>query len=81
MKDKNDSFHCIKELGDGDCFGEMAIISGGTRAARIRTHTDCHFAVLTAEQYRSILQKQQEKLLKRDMSFLWTVEILKGFGV
>jgi CRP-like cAMP-binding protein len=32
----------LAELGDGQAFGEMALLSGGTRTATVRCLTDCH---------------------------------------
>lgn len=40
------NYTCIKELMDGDYFGEMALINNSPRSARIVAHSDCHFATL-----------------------------------
>ena len=76
----DEGFHCVKELGEGEDFGEMALIKGGSRAARIVAHEDCHLAVLGQDSYKEILQKRDEANLLRKMHFFTTVEIFKDWS-
>jgi CRP-like cAMP-binding protein len=36
----------LAELGDGHAFGEMALLSGGTRTATVRCLSDCHLLAI-----------------------------------
>lgn len=45
-----------KVLRDGDCFGEVGLLIGGTRTATVRARTQCDLFVLTKSDFSRILQ-------------------------
>jgi CRP-like cAMP-binding protein len=57
----------LQILRAGDCFGELALISNGKRAASILCREDCHFAVLEREDYKEILGTIQTKSIQEKM--------------
>ena len=50
-------------LRQGDCFGEIALISNKPRLASLVCRENCHFAVLERDDYKQILWKVQNKQL------------------
>lgn len=54
----------LQILRAGDCFGELALISSGKRAASVLCREDCHFAVLQREDYKAILGAIQGKTMQ-----------------
>ena len=57
----------LQILRAGDCFGELALISSGKRAASVLCREDCHFAVLEREDYKDILGAIQGKTMQEKM--------------
>lgn len=47
--------HTLAELGDGQAFGEMALLSGGTRTATIRCKVDSHLLAIGKEDFDKLL--------------------------
>ena len=45
----------VRELGTGDFFGEMALLSSGRRSATATALTDSRLMVLTRQQFHSVL--------------------------
>jgi CRP-like cAMP-binding protein len=45
----------LAELGNGQAFGEMALLSGGTRTATIRCKTDCHLLAIDKGDFDRLL--------------------------
>lgn len=50
----------IASLGEGDFFGEMALIEDHSRNASAETLSDCEIFVLNKEDFASLLQKSPE---------------------
>jgi len=47
--------HAMAELGAGQAFGEMALLSGGTRTATVRTKIDSHLLVIDKADFDRLL--------------------------
>ncbi len=45
----------LAELGVGDAFGEMALLSGGTRTATIRAFSNCELLTITKQNFDRLL--------------------------
>lgn len=50
----------VATLQDGDFFGEIALLDGGTRTASVRTRTPCLLLALDREQFLNLLQANPE---------------------
>jgi CRP-like cAMP-binding protein len=46
----------VSELKEGDSFGELALMNSKPRLATIKTITPCKFAILSKDEYKSILE-------------------------
>jgi CRP-like cAMP-binding protein len=46
----------VARLGDGDQFGELALLHDAPRGATVTAATDCLFLTLTREQFRLLLE-------------------------
>jgi CRP-like cAMP-binding protein len=54
---KNKGFQEVVQLGAGQCFGELALIQKfSTRAATIKCMKECHFGILTRQDYEKTLK-------------------------
>lgn len=50
----------LRELGPGDCFGEVALLDFGPRSASVRAERDCCAIELTARDLLSIAESHSE---------------------
>lgn len=57
-------------LKQGECFGEMALLSSQPRQASILCREDAHFAVLSREDYTRILSKAHERIIRAKVEVL-----------
>jgi CRP-like cAMP-binding protein len=46
----------VGEVGPGDCVGEMALLDGGTRGATVTAQTRMEAFVLSAREFRSLVE-------------------------
>jgi CRP-like cAMP-binding protein len=53
--------HVLRELGPGDCFGEIALVDFCARSASIRAVTDCRAIELSARHLRDVLGADLEQ--------------------
>ena len=71
--------HPVARLGGGDCFGEIALLSGGLRTATVRALTPVSLAVLTREAFEAALGRSPtlrasfERLMASRMAELATL--------
>jgi hypothetical protein len=47
----------VAVLGDGECFGELALLDRGVRSATITARTDCELARIRAEDFHDLLDE------------------------
>lgn len=57
-------------LRQGECFGELALLSSQPRQASIQCREDCHFAVLSRDDYNRILSKAHERIIHSKVTIL-----------
>ena len=77
----------IKELSEGESFGELALLSHKKRNATIIAKTNVHFAVLEKQAYNTVLEKKEAKKLELKVAFFkglpyftkWTKTSLQKF--
>jgi ATP-binding cassette subfamily B protein len=58
----------VGRLQDGDCFGEMALLSNQPRNATVKTLTDCVCLSLTCDTFNRLLDREPE--LRRNIQEL-----------
>lgn len=58
-------------LRQGECFGELALLSNKPRAASVLCREDCHFAVLKRDDYTRILGRIQDSKLQEKVDILF----------
>jgi len=65
----------LRDLGPGDSFGEMALLTGAPRAATVKTLEDTCLTVLSKAQFDEILQKYPEMSLSLIIQMAsWLIE-------
>jgi len=65
----------VATLSAGQSFGELALISQKPRAATIRCLENCHFAVLSKQDYEKVLGKKEQALFNKMTDFLRSMPI------
>jgi CRP/FNR family cyclic AMP-dependent transcriptional regulator len=58
----------VATVGPGDCVGEMALLDGGPRTATVTARTPMTMYVLTAAEFRTLLDASPSILRKMTMS-------------
>ncbi len=59
IKGKND-FATIHRVGEGDLFGELALVSSGQRSASARCETDCETIAIDREKLLELFKKNTQ---------------------
>ena len=52
--------HEVSQLGPGQCFGEMGLLTGEVRSATVRAKTLCHLVALDQEAFHQVLAAHPE---------------------
>ncbi len=58
----------IREMGEGKCFGELALLSNEPRSATIKTETECTLYILTKKNFNESIDKKMLDFLKKKIS-------------
>lgn len=58
---------CVKELGEGTAFGELALLNNKPRLASIICHSESHFITLDKKSFGHILKQKEEEKLTKEM--------------
>ncbi|EAR95875.3 cyclic nucleotide-binding domain protein (macronuclear) [Tetrahymena thermophila SB210] len=61
---KFDNLVQVKNLEDGDYFGELGLLNFKTRSATVQCLTDCFFAVIDKASFDKILKKLEQDILQ-----------------
>lgn len=72
-------FHKVNQIEPGGSFGEIALRKQVTRQATILCEIDTEIAVLSKENYQSILRQYQEETQAKKMKFLKLFSIFNCF--
>eukprot|EP00347_Sterkiella_histriomuscorum_P019194 403342576 len=70
VEDQVKLFIEFTQLKAGKSFGELALIKNRPRAATITCIEDCHFAVMSKNDYEKVLQKIELKKMQKIIDFL-----------
>lgn len=62
-------FTYYSNLKEGSCFGELGLLRGKTRSATVLCKEDCHFAVMMAEDYKTIVAVIERKKIYNKFEF------------
>ncbi|CEM19430.1 unnamed protein product [Vitrella brassicaformis CCMP3155] len=65
----------VAKMKEGDAFGEMALQTDGKRKATIHADTDCQFATLERDDYKSVLSEFMTRQHQRKVAFLALVPL------
>ena len=61
VKHANGREHVLRQLGPGDCFGEVALLDFGPRSASVRADVDCEAIELDASDLRLLGRSDPEQ--------------------
>lgn len=61
FRDWNGAHYTMRELGVGDCFGEMALMDCNLRSASVRAKQDCAAIEITAAQLAEVYENFPEQ--------------------
>lgn len=70
----------VKEIREGETFGELALITNSTRAATVQCKSDCHLAVLDKAEYLRLLGKLEQQKLQELVNFLQSLPLFRDWG-
>lgn len=62
QSEKQDGFITIAKLTKGSAFGELALLENKPRMADIRCLKNCHFMILSKENYNRIIGAKEKRL-------------------
>ncbi|KAL4446114.1 hypothetical protein ABPG74_021653 [Tetrahymena malaccensis] len=75
-----DSLIMVKQLQEGQTFGEMALIYNQPRLATIHTFQETILAVLTKRDFRLIMKKAEMRQIKGELKFLKQVYLFHSWS-
>ncbi|EAS04142.2 cyclic nucleotide-binding domain protein (macronuclear) [Tetrahymena thermophila SB210] len=75
-----DSLIMVKQLQEGQTFGEMALIYNQPRLATIHTFQETILAVLTKRDFRLIMKKAEMRQIKGELKFLKQVYLFQSWS-
>ncbi|KAL4492582.1 hypothetical protein ABPG72_007695 [Tetrahymena utriculariae] len=75
-----DSLIMVKQLQEGQTFGEMALIYNQPRLATIHTFQETILAVLTKRDFRLIMKKAQMRQIKGELKFLKQIYLFQSWN-
>ncbi|KAM3135551.1 Cyclic nucleotide-binding domain-containing protein 2 [Paramecium bursaria] len=76
-KQDTNQFEIVRNLFQGEAFGELALINKKPRMATIQCVTDCCFAVLTKQHFKSILMDDQRQQLQKKIDFFQSIPLFQ----
>ena len=68
------------ELGEGQVFGELALINSNPRSATVISGAKTYWATLDKHQFRRILQKHEKKRLEAMIEILDSFTLFQSFS-
>lgn len=68
----------VAEWGNGQAFGELALLNDKPRSATIMTVEDTHFAVLEKEDFKNIMAKTLKNKFAEQVAFLSSFPFFSG---
>ena len=80
LKNNEEILTTVDTRTTGDSFGELALIKDQPRSASVFCNTNCHFTVLSKEDYMAIIGKIESKKLDDFIDFLRTIPVLKSWA-
>lgn len=66
-------FNEVKQIGPGECFGELALSGKKPRSATIKCLTNCIFAVMGKKDYQTNIDKAFQVKSSQRVKFLQTL--------
>ncbi|CAD8156282.1 unnamed protein product [Paramecium octaurelia] len=79
-KPNQSDMEAVRILNKGESFGELALLHKQPRLATIQCNTDCTFAVLDKQQFKHILQEEQQKQLDEVKSLYYYFKNIDYFS-
>lgn len=71
----------IKTMGEGEAFGELALVKNDPRAATIKCDSDCYFGVIHKQDYDRFLKRVHNKSVQKDIDFLSSLPFFSHWTV
>lgn len=62
-KHADNQAHILRQISDGDCFGELALIDFTPRSASVKAESDCTAIKIPSSALHSLFQKDPEQFL------------------
>ncbi|KAL4462909.1 hypothetical protein ABPG72_018800 [Tetrahymena utriculariae] len=72
---------CVKQLGKGFSFGELALLYESPRMATITCLEKCHFAVLNKKEFLRVLKNFQKENLNKKLLYLQNLPLFQKINL
>jgi CRP-like cAMP-binding protein len=72
------TFKVVTVLGEGDCFGELALINNRRRAARVSSMDQCLLGVLKKGDYKTTIGLSIKQKIQDKQAFLKNFRLFKN---